>query len=109
MAFSHLSWLSPARHYWSATVLYRPATYNHAEYRVVFCTGAAAVAAPALRGQSGHVLSLSCEHPVFHSRERIRSNAVLLLPRLLHSPCGITALYVRKLREFNAAHNVEEP
>lgn len=22
--------------------------------------------------------------------------------------CGITALYVRKLREFNAAHNIEE-
>ena len=57
--------------------------HNHVEHRVVFCTGAAAVAVPSqcsARTTQRHVLSLSCEHTVFHSRraERIRSNAVLL-------------------------------
>ena len=84
MALSHLYYgRLPTRHHWPATVLHRPTTDHHVECRLVFYPSVAAAALPAQRSAGpaqGYVLSMSCEHPLLHSRraERLRSGAVLL-------------------------------
>ena len=118
MALSHLYYgrLS-ARHYGPKTVFHRPASHDHVECRVVFHTGATTVALPAQRaaGQLKGMFFLCLVSTLYF----IHGVLNVFDPALFYwgaaelffalGLCGITALYVRKLREFNAANDVEDP